>query len=103
METVLLIDADADRRRSIRSALEARGMDVTGEAGSIAEVIGAVAALDHAPTTILIGARVAGADSNRVARLIKRTWPRATVVHEMTTNERERESSARRLRAAVAG
>ena len=103
METVLIIDSDAGRRDMLRSAIERRGLEVAGEAGSITEVIDAVASLDRAPQTVLVGAQVAGAESSRVARLIKRTWPKATVVHEMTPEQRRRETVSRTLRVAVAG
>ncbi|HVL82342.1 MAG TPA: hypothetical protein VM840_12210 [Actinomycetota bacterium] len=103
METVLLIDSDLERRSAMKRAIERRGMTVTGEAGSIAEVITAVASLDRAPDTVLVGAGVVGARSARVARLLKRTWPRATVVHEMTPEERQETVPAPRLRVAVAG
>lgn len=85
--TVLLIDASADRRQLLRQALERRGCEIAGEAGSLPEMIEMIADLPTVPGTVLVGARVRGTSAKRVARLLKKTWPAATVIQE--TAERE--------------
>ena len=80
--TVLLIDGDARRRRKLRSALERRGYAVLAEAGSVPEVVNAVASLRTVPSTVMVGATL-GTDASRIARLTKRTWPKAMVIEEM--------------------
>jgi DNA-binding response OmpR family regulator len=83
MGTVLLIERDADRRGLLRRALERRGYRVAGEAGTVAEVIDAVAGMNAAPTTVLVGAGLDDGDVAPLARIIKRTWPQAQVIEEM--------------------
>ena len=99
--TVLLVDASAERRGFLRSALENRGWAVTGEAGSIAELINACADLESAPATVLVGADIHGATSMQVARMIKRTWPKAAVVREMKAEERAVHAPVLRLAAGA--
>ena len=82
--TVLLIEGSAERRALLRRALEGRGFVVSAEAGSVPEVISAVAELEFSPETVLVGTGVQG---TQVAKLIKRTWPKATVVREMEPSE----------------
>lgn len=80
--TVLLIDGSPDRRRLLRLAMERRGFSVSGEAGSMREVVDAVGGLEAAPDTILVGASLDG-DSTQLARLLKRAWPKAQVLEEV--------------------
>lgn len=80
--TVLLVDASPERRRSLRRAMERRGFAISGEAGSVVEVIDAVGDLDAAPDAILVGAGIDG-DSTRLARLLKKTWPKTQVIEEL--------------------
>jgi ActR/RegA family two-component response regulator len=86
-ETVLLIDASDDRRGLLRRALERRGCVISAEAGSVPELITAIAGLEQMPSTVLVGAKVRGASSSRVARLLKRTWPDATIIQESPSRE----------------
>lgn len=101
-DQILIIDADTDRRAGLRAALERRGATITGEASCIADVINAVANLEEAPTTVLVGREIVGASSARVARLMKRTWPKAVVIHEMNPQERAMHAEPRHLRIATA-
>ncbi|HVE91047.1 MAG TPA: hypothetical protein VNE62_01925 [Actinomycetota bacterium] len=99
--TVLLVDASAERRGFLRSALENRGWAVTGEAGNIAELINACAELDSAPATVLVGATFDGTSSVQVARMIKRTWPKATVVREMRPEDQAVQAPVLRIAASA--
>lgn len=93
-DTVLLIDGSTDRRRLLRAALERRGCVVAGEAGSVSEMVDVIAHLHAAPSTVLVGSSVTGASSERIARLLKRTWPGATVIQEAPRANRLREAVA---------
>lgn len=80
--TVLLIDGRPERRRALRHALERRGHVIAGEAGSVAELVQAVAGLSASPSTILVGSALADRPVQGIAELLKRTWPKATVIEE---------------------
>lgn len=78
-ETVLVIDDSVERRRLLRAAVERRGMRVTGEAGSVSEVVDMIAGLDAAPSTVLVGSVPS---SQKLASIVKRAFPRALVLEQ---------------------
>ncbi len=85
--TILLIDGSAERRRLLRSALERRGYVIAGEAGTVPEVIDAVATCDAVPATVLVGSEVGGRLASPIASLVKRMWPKATVIQEASRTQ----------------
>jgi DNA-binding NarL/FixJ family response regulator len=93
---VLVADGDASHRRSVREALEARGLLVVAEAADATSVIAGVARLE--PDICLIDLDLPGGGLNAIGRMAKAT-PR-TLVIVLTESDRQEDVLAALTRGA---
>lgn len=80
--TAVVVDSDRNRRRQLAEALGRRGYLVSSCDADIASLIGGVASLDSRPDLVLIGSRVSGANSSRIAATLRRIWPKVEILLE---------------------